>query len=210
MNFHEVRFPTSLSFGSSGGPRRRTEIVALNSGFEERNAPWSQSRRQFDAGLSMRTADDLEKVIAFFEARMGQLFGFRWKDWSDFKSCVPSKEASFDDQEIFVGDSEITEIQLTKTYRSGSATQSRLIAKPVEGTVSVGVAGAEVFEGVHFEVDHTTGVLRFEEAPPEDAIVTAGYEFDVPVRFDTDQLDVNMAQFMAGSAPSVPVIEVRV
>ena len=90
MNFHEVRFPAALSVGSSGGPERRTEIVTLSNGFEERNSPWAHSRRRYDAGLGVRSLDDLAEVVAFFEARHGQLHGFRWKDWTDFKSCLPS------------------------------------------------------------------------------------------------------------------------
>ena len=210
MNFHEVRFPVGLSLGASGGPERRTEIVSLDSGHEERNTPWAQSRRRYDAGVAMRSVDDLEEVIGFFEARLGQVFGFRWKDWSDWKSCAPSRDPGFDDQDIFVGDSVTTQVQLIKVYRSGSATYDRAISKPVEGTVSVGVAGDRLFEGQHFDVDYTSGVLNFYEAPPEDALVTAGYSFDVPVRFDTDHLDINVGSFMAGSVPSVPVVEVRV
>ena len=88
MSFHEIRFPTDLSFGALGGPERRTEIVTLSNGFEERNSPWAGSRRKYDAGIAMRSLEDIEEVIAFFEARQGQLYGFRWKDWSDFKSCA--------------------------------------------------------------------------------------------------------------------------
>ena len=91
MGFHEVRFPATLSFGSVGGPERRTEIVTLANGFEERNTPWAHSRRRYDAGLGLRSLDDVEALIAFFEARRGQLYGFRWKDWADYKSCAASK-----------------------------------------------------------------------------------------------------------------------
>ena len=94
MSFHDVRFPAAISFGSSGGVERRTEIVSLVSGFEERNSPWAQSRRRYDAGLGVRSLDDLATVLAFFEARHGQLYGFRWKDWLDHKSCVPSAAPS--------------------------------------------------------------------------------------------------------------------
>jgi len=90
MAFHEVRFPATLSFGASGGPERRVEIVTLANGFEERNAPWAHARRRYDAGLGLRSLDDLHDITAFFEARGGQLHGFRWKDWSDFRSCAPS------------------------------------------------------------------------------------------------------------------------
>ena len=93
MAFHDIRFPANLSFGSVGGPERRTEIVTLANGFEERNTPWAHSRRRYDAGLGLRSLDDVETLIAFFEARGGQLHGFRWKDWSDYKSCAPSAVA---------------------------------------------------------------------------------------------------------------------
>ena len=104
MAFHDVRFPTKLSFGSVGGPERRTEIVALANGFEERNTPWAEARRRYDAGVGMRSLDDIETLIGFFEARHGQLFGFRWKDWTDFKSCAPSQTVAHRDQRIGSGD----------------------------------------------------------------------------------------------------------
>ena len=103
MNFHEIQFPAALSVGSSGGPERRTEIVTLSNGFEERNSPWAQSRRRYDAGLGVRSLDDLAELIAFFEARHGQLSGFRWKDWTDFKSCLPSGAARGDGPEAWRG-----------------------------------------------------------------------------------------------------------
>ena len=104
MAFHEVRFPANLSFGSVGGPERRTEVVQLSNGFEERNTPWSQSRRRYDAGVSLRSLDDIGALIAFFEARQGQLNGFRWKDWADFKSCPASATPVYQDQLIGIGD----------------------------------------------------------------------------------------------------------
>jgi len=210
MNFHEVRFPANLSLGSVGGPERRTEIVTLNSGFEERNSPWEHARRRYDAGVAMRSLDDLDLVLAFYEARRGQLFGFRWKDWSDFKTSVPSQEPVFDDQEIGVGDSLVTDFQLCKNYISGGATYCRAVSKPVLHTVLVGIEGVEVFEGEHFNCDYETGVLTFYEAPPEAARITAGFYFDVPVRFDSDRLEMSVASFHAGEIPNVPVVEVRV
>ncbi len=210
MNFHEVRFPTNLSFGSVGGPERRTEIVTLSNGFEERNSPWSQSRRRYDAGIGMRSLDDLAAVIEFFEARSGQLFGFRWKDWSDFKSCLPSREVEPTDQDIGIGDEIQTVYQLTKSYRSGDAVQVRNITKPVENTVKVAVDGSELIHGTDYEVDWATGQVTFVAAPSEGAAVTAGYVFDVPVRFDTDRIDCSVGGFSAGEIPSIPIVEVRV
>jgi uncharacterized protein (TIGR02217 family) len=209
MQFHEVRFPASLSFGSTGGPERRTEIVALANGFEERNSPWAHSRRRYDAGVGMRSLDDIEALVAFFEARRGQLYGFRWKDWSDYKSCAPSAEVGFEDQLLGVGDGLRAEFRLVKKYGSGEAAYLRPITKPVAGTVRVGVAGDPQAEGVHFSVDTTTGVITFADPPGAGAQVTAGFEFDVPVRFDTDSIRTSVASFQAGEVPSVPVVEVR-
>ncbi|CUJ93960.1 hypothetical protein PH7735_01689 [Shimia thalassica] len=210
MGFHEVRFPANLSFGSIGGPERRTDVVTLANGFEERNTPWAHSRRRYDAGIGVRSLDDIETLIAFFEARRGQLFAFRWKDWSDFKSSKASGDVDYRDQVIAVADGVQTEFQLLKTYKSGAQTYQRPVFKPVEGTVRVGVAGDVLQEAEHFVVDTSTGLLTFEEPPTRDLEITAGFEFDVPVRFDTDMIQTSVASFQAGDVPNVPVVEVRV
>ncbi|MEM9550005.1 MAG: DUF2460 domain-containing protein [Pseudomonadota bacterium] len=210
MNFHEVRFPASLSFGSVGGPERRTDVVTLANGFEERNTPWAHSRRRYDAGLGMRSLDDIETLISFFEARRGQMYGFRWKDWSDFKSSKASADIRYDDQVIGIGDGTTRVFRLQKTYRSGSFSYDRPIAKPVSGTIRIGVAQDELREAVEWDIDATTGEIKFVEPPGADLAVTAGFEFDVPVRFDTDNIQTSVASFQAGDAPNVPVVEVRV
>ncbi|MEM8870630.1 MAG: DUF2460 domain-containing protein [Pseudomonadota bacterium] len=209
MSFHDIRFPVNLSFGSVGGPERRTEIVTLSNGSEERSTPWAHSRRRFDAGFGMRSLDDLETLVAFFEARSGQLFGFRWKDWTDYKSCLPSDDPGAKDQRIGQGDGVTTAFQLKKAYRSGSNTYRRPINKPVPGTVLLAVGGVEQRLDEDFTLDTTTGIATFVTPPAPDARVTAGYEFDVPVRFDTDRIETSVASFSAGEVPSVPVIEVR-
>ncbi len=210
MNFHEIRFPANLSFGSVGGPERRTEVVTLANGFEERNTPWAHSRRRYDAGVGMRSLDDIETLIAFFEARRGQLHGFRWKDWSDYKSCAPSKEPGFRDCVIGTGDGETRDFPLVKLYRSGKESYARPITKPVAGSVVAGWDAAELVEGVHFTVDATAGVITFQDAPAEGVEVSAGFAFDVPVRFDVDRIETSVANFQAGEVPSVPVVEIRV
>ena len=210
MPFHEDRFPAALSFGSMGGPERRTDIVTLSNGYEERNTPWAHSRRRYDAGVGLRALDDVEKVLSFFEARRGQMYAFRWKDWSDFKSCKPSKTVARGDQTIGYGDGVTREFQLCKTYRSGDQTYTRAIVKPVSGTILVSLAGDAQAEGVHFEVDLQRGMILFERAPDEGRDVTAGFEFDVPVRFDTDRIHTSAASFQAGEVPSIPVVEVRI
>jgi uncharacterized protein (TIGR02217 family) len=209
MAFHEVRFPANLSFGSVGGPERRTEIVTLTNGFEERNSPWAHSRRHYDAGVGLRSLDDVAALIAFFEARAGQLHGFRWKDWADYKSCPPSQAPAFQDQLLGLGDGVQTDFQLSKTYVSGGVSYRRPVAKPVSGTVLVGMGGDALVETVGYALDLTTGTVSFFTPPPEGAQVTAGFEFDVPVRFDADRIAVSVASFQAGDLPQVPVVEVR-
>ncbi len=210
MSFHDVRFPASLSFGSVGGPERRTDVVTLANGFEERNSPWAHSRRRFDAGLGLRGLEDIELLIAFFEARGGQMHGFRWKDWSDYKSCGANAEISFRDQEIALGDGVTQQFQLLKTYRSGAHHYQRPIAKPVAGSVRVGLDQDEMRDGVDYTLDTTTGLIELALAPEPGRAVMAGFEFDVPVRFDTDRIQTSVASFQAGEAPNVPVVEIRV
>ncbi len=210
MNFHEVRFPASLSFGSVGGPERRTDIVTLANGFEERNTPWAHSRRRYDAGLGMRSLDDIETLISFFEARQGQMYGFRWKDWSDYKSSAASVDVDKGDQVIARADGAQTAFQLVKVYSSGGFSYARPIVKPVLGTVKIGLEQDEMREGVDFEVDLANGLVTFSDPPPEQVEITAGFEFDVPVRFDTDMIQTSVASFQAGDVPNVPVVEVRV
>ncbi len=209
MNFHEVRFPAALSAGSSGGPERRTEIVTLKNGFEERNSPWAHSRRRYDAGLGVRSLDDLAELIAFFEARHGQLYGFRWKDWTDFKSCAPSATPQAMDQPVGTGDGAKTAFELSKTYRSGPQSYVRPITKPVEGTIRVAVSGVPL-AGAGFTVDAAAGRVHLASPPAVGAPVTAGFEFDVPVRFDSDRINTSLAGFAAGEVPSIPVVELRV
>jgi len=209
MGFHEERFPTSLSFGSAGGPVRRTDVVTLANGFEERNTPWAHSRRRYDAGLGVRSLDDVAVLTAFFEARQGQLNGFRWKDWADYKSGLPSTAVTATDQRIGVGDGVQRDFQLAKIYVSGSESYRRPIAKPVAGTVRVALDGVEQPDTV-FAVDVTTGVVTLDLPPSAGVVVAAGFEFDVPVRFDTDQIVTSVASFHAGDVPDVPVVEVRV
>lgn len=209
MGFHEIRFPANLSFGSVGGPERRTDIVAVSNGFEERNTPWAHSRRRYDAGVSLRSLDDIAVLIAFFEARRGQLYGFRWKDWSDYKSCPPSATPHFSDQRIGTGDGLNKTFALTKSYVSGDHDYVRPVAKPVAGSVVVGISNEEQTLGIDFEIDESLGKVEFIAPPDAGEIITAGYEFDVPVRFDTDVIQTSVSSFQAGEVPNVPILEIR-
>lgn len=211
MSFHEVRFPTSISRGAQGGPERRTDVVVLGSGFEERNSRWADSRRSYNAGYGVTSLDALYEVIAFFEERRGRFHGFRWRDHVDWKSGSPRAATTALDQQIGVGDGTARTFQLSKTYGAAHAPYVREIRKPVAGTVKIAVDGLVRTAGTHFAVDATTGLVTFEEgeAPGDGAVVTAGFEFDVPVRFDTDKLDINLSGFASGAIPNIPIVEIR-
>jgi uncharacterized protein (TIGR02217 family) len=207
-DFHEVRFPLDVSLGSRGGPVRRTDIVTLASGREHRNSRWAQSRRRYDAGLGVRNIDALHAVIGFFEERRGRLIGFRFRDRIDWRSGPPSREPTPLDQRIGTGDGATRAFQLAKTYGSAHAPYMRTIAKPVGETVRVAVNGIVLQPGSGFACDPTTGLVTLASPPPPGAAVTAGFAFDVPVRFDTDELDIDLSAFDAGAIPQIPLIEI--
>jgi uncharacterized protein (TIGR02217 family) len=207
MAFHEVRFPDNISRGARGGPERRTQIVEMASGDEERNGWWADSRRRYDASYGIRKTDDLAAVTAFFEARRGRLYGFRWKDWADHKSGMPSAGTAVTDQPIGSGNGAATAFQLVKLYTSGAQSWTRTITKPVAGTISLALNGAPQITG--WTVNTSTGVVSFAAAPAAGVAITAGFEFDVPVRFDTDTLDVTLDFERLGSITSISLIEVR-
>lgn len=209
-SFHDVRFPVSVSFGATGGPERKTEIVLMSSGREQRNARLSASRRRYDAGTGIRSLADLYDVIAFFEARRGGLHGFRFRDPFDMKSGRPDAAPAIDDQAIGAGDGARRTFQLRKVYGEGDDASERLVTKPVPGSVLIAVGGASKAGGDDFAVDPLTGIVTFAEgqAPGPGEIVTAGFEFDVPVRFDVEHLSVSLASFKAGQIPNIPLVEI--
>uniref|UniRef100_UPI003BAC8B1E phage distal tail protein, Rcc01695 family n=1 Tax=Stappia sp. TaxID=1870903 RepID=UPI003BAC8B1E len=204
-SFIEERFPLSVSFGASGGPEWRTEVVTLASGAEARNARWARARRRYDAGTGVRSLADLAAVAAFFERMGGRLTGFRFRDPFDNTSAPPGAEVSPLDREIGEGDGTRTAFRLV---RAAGAGHPREITKPVAGTVRIAVGGEEQAEGAGFSLDATTGLVTLAAPPGPGVPVTAGFRFDVPVRFDTDRLDMSLTHFEAGRVPTIPLIEI--
>ena len=208
MSFDNVRFPTSISRGSTGTAERRTDVVTTASGREERNARWANSKRKYNAGFGVKSLDDIQAVVAFFEERRGKLYAFRWKDFADFKSCVATGTVAATDQNIGTGDGVTAAFQLVKKYGTGTRNYLRQINAPVAGTVRIAVNGTVT---TLFTVNVFTGVVTFNAGsiPVNGAVVTAGFEFDVPVRFDADAITINLAHFAGGEIPHIPMIEVR-
>lgn len=209
--FHEILFPLDVALGASGGPERLTEVVTSVSGREERNARRADSRRRFDAGYGVKTLAALSEVVAFFEERRGRLHGFRWRDRLDHSSAAPGAVPGAFDQVIGTGDGTRAVFALAKTYGGLHAPYARAIQKPVTGSVKVSVANMEMVEGSDFAVDAAQGLVTFltGRIPAPGAVVRAGFLFDVPVRFDTDFLEVNLTAFAAGEIPRIPIIEIR-
>ncbi len=209
MDFDEVRISDRVSYGARGGPERRVDIVELESGFEERNTPWAHSRRSYDISYGIRNIEDAYGIIEFFEARYGNLYGFRFKDWADYKSTNLTSAVTAIDQNLGTGDGVTTTFQLTKTYVSGPRSYTRDISKPVAGTVLIAVDGAPTVTG--WAVDSSTGVVAFDVAPALGAVLRAGFEFDVPVRFNTTgNLPISLDNFEKAQVSAIPLIEVRV
>lgn len=204
--FHEARLPARLAFGCTGGIERRTDITTLASGFERRTSPWTLGRRRYLIATATRPLDEVAELVAFFEVRRGRLAGFRFRDPADFKSCAPSAQPAAGDQAIGVGDGTRKVFPLVKAYGTGPEPVLRPIAKPVAGTVKVAVDGVVVA----FTVDPATGLVTLATAPAAGAAVTAGFEFDTPVRFDLDRLDVTMEGFAAARVAACALVEVRV
>lgn len=202
--FHDVRLPARLAFGSTGGVERRTMVTQMASGHERRSSPWANGRRRWLIGGGVRSLDDLAELTAFFEARRGRLYAFRFKDFADWKSCAPSGAPAATDQAIGVGDGVWTAFALSKGYGD----YRREITKPVAGSVSVAVNGAALAGGA-FAVDALTGGVTLASAPAAGAAVTAGFAFDVPARFDTDRLDLTLESFEAGRLVAAGLVEVR-
>jgi len=213
MAFHEVRLPSRLAFGSTGGVERRTEIVTLASGFERRNSPWAMGRRRYLIGANLRSLTDMAELTAFFEARRGRLYGFRFRDFADFASCAPGGSPEATDQRLGTGDGVRTAFQLVKSYADTASgpglAVERAITKPVAGSVRVAVGGVPLSSAA-FSVEAATGAVTLNVAPAPGAAVTAGYLFDTPVRFDADRLEMTLESFDAGRMAAVPLIEVRI
>ena len=198
MSFHEVRLPADISFGSSGGPEYFTNVQVLENGFEQRNINWSAPRARYNVSHGVRSDEQLAALIAFFRARKGRAHGFRFKDWADMEGLA---------QVIGTGDGARATFQLIKIYSSGGGQETRIIKKPVSGTVKVYVNAALQNSG--YTVNSATGIITFSTPPVSGAVITSDFEFDVPVRFDTDHLSARLETYGISSVNDVPVIEIR-
>jgi uncharacterized protein (TIGR02217 family) len=196
--FHEVRFPDNIAYGATGGPEFATTVVVTGSGHEQRNANWAEARGRWDVGSGLKNQQQLDELIAFFRARKGRAYGFRFKDWTDSRATG---------QLLGAGDGSNKTFQLVKRYPSGSVIEVRTITKPVAGTVRIHKDGIEQLSG--WSVNVTTGLITFTTAPALAVQITADFEFDVPVRFDTDHMAVTIETFRLHRWQQIPIVELR-
>ena len=201
--FDDVLFPIEIGAEASVAPSFSTNVVTSAGGFECRNANWSQARLRFDAGPGVRGDSELETLIAFFRARRGPAVAFRFRDPYDNSSNGMTGSPTAIDQNIGAGDGVTDSFSLIKSYGAG---EQRRITRPVAGSVRVGINGVEALSGW---VLGDMGMVQFDQAPAPGSAISAGFLFDTPVRFAEDRIEVNRATFLAGEAPSVPLVEVR-
>jgi uncharacterized protein (TIGR02217 family) len=193
MSFVEVQFPGDISYGATGGPMFLTDVVATVSGHEQRNSKWSQARARYNVASGVKTETQWQALIAFFRARRGKAVGFRFKDWGDFKAVNQPL--------LSLGG---TQYQLVKQYVSGAVVSERIITKPVAGTVKL--YRNSILQASGWSIDTATGIITTSLT----GTLTVDFDFDVPVRFDTDELALSLDSFNAGSWNNIPLIEVRV
>ena len=205
QSFDDISYPLALGKDTGVSPEFSTSVAVTASGYERRSSHWSDARLRYDVGPGIRSEAELGVLLAFFRARRGAARGFRLQDPFDFSSAQMTGQPTALDQLLGIGDGATAVFDLVKTYGTGPEAQVRRITRPKAASLKVAVDGVET--GQFTLTDK--GRIVLDQAPAAGAQVTAGFLFDVPVRFAEDRLDVASATFATGEAPSVPLIEVR-
>lgn len=211
--FHEVQFPTDISRGAQGGPGFHTTILTLAGGAEQRNVDWSRARATYDVAKGLKDTADIAALIKFHYARYGRAYGFRYKDWSDY--TLPFWLDSPGDIDalptLFTTDGTTATFQLTKVYGDGANTYTRQIKKPVAGTLALKDNGAPLTPTTDFTFSTTTGIVTLSNAVKASTghLITGSCQFDVPVRFDTDDLRLQIDDFDIYSMPQIMLVELK-
>lgn len=214
--FLEQRFPPEISYGSSGGPAFNTSVFVASSGFEQRNINWEYARCKYDVSHGIKTHEQMAEVLDFFYVVKGKATGFRYKDWADYQ---------LDMEQIGVGDGVTTAYQITKTYTVGAESYVRTLRKivqpftppapPTPGyndpAVVFEVYVNDVLQTIttHYTIDYNTGIITFTSPPANTHTIKVNGEFDVPVRFDTDEMQITLESFDLETWDSIPLVEIK-
>lgn len=197
MSFHDIRLPEKYSRGATGGPMFSTTVVTTDSGWEQRNENWADPLGEWEIGFLIRTPDDVQQILRFFYGRRGQAYGFRFKWWQDYRALQ---------QPLGTGNGTQTQFQLIRDYDDPVFPYRKSVTKPVDGTVIV-YADGMVTSG--WTVDPATGLVTFTDPPADNAVLTADFEFDWPVRFKSDVQKSVYESIAAGSIPNIELKEIR-
>ncbi len=197
MSFLEIRFPESIAFNSSSILEFNTTIIKAKNGYEQRNINWNSNKMKFNIINGIKTKTELDELITFFRNVKGAGYGFRFKDFTDYQA---------ENQYIGVGNGETKEFQLIKAYRvSDNIVYYRKITKPVISTVRVFIND---IESKDFNIDLTTGLITLNTAPEIDSTIKASFEFDVPVRFENDIMEITMNSINSGNVKEIILAEI--
>ncbi len=222
MTFHDIQLSEDIERGALGGPAFNTTVLELESGFEQRNQDWSQTRGEWDISFGTMSMEDnqqgtfIHEVRNFFYARRGKLHTFRFKDWADFEIGDPN-DAVNDNQQIALGDDTTTVFQVFKRYPDTIDPFDRTVTKLVSGTLSVFLDGVLQVITTDYTVNLNTGLITFVVAPAStggtgpggEELVAVASEFDSQVRFDIDHLQMSTLLFNVGSIPNITLRETR-
>ena len=205
-SFHEVRFPEYISYGAVGGPKFNTSIFTGRSGHEQRNVNWSRVRPEYRVGQNVNSQELLDVLLEFFYARFGRAYGFRFKDWLDYQLSR---------QVIGQTDGAQSQFQAFKRYLSGGELYDRTLSKLVAGTVLVWVNDVAITAGAgagQYQVNVNTGIVTLGAtlAAQSGTNVELECEFDVPVRFDVDHMQVSIESFQERDWDGIPIVGIRV
>ena len=216
MTFHDVRLSEDIERGATGGPQFKTTVLTLESGYEKRNIDWAEARGKWDIGYGLMSKTSsggdpeahVEELLKFFHTRRGRAHSFRFKDWSDYTIGDPD-DATTTNQLIATGDGVEDTFQIFKRYTSGAVDYDRTITKIVSGTLTVLINDVVKADPADYSVDLTTGIITTTSPVPNGQTLKVACEFDAHVRFDDDQLQINMELFNAGSVPQIQIVELR-
>ena len=204
----DVRLPEKWSKGSTGGFGFSTEVVKTDDGGVETNENWAVPLRRYEIAHNVKTPDDIGLLRAFHGARRGASRPFLFKDWIDYTSKPDGVSgAGMTDQPLGIGDGSTVAFQLVKRYADSVSPLDVPTLWPVSGSVLIAKDGIAAPTG--WTVNRGTGIITFSAAPSLGVVLTAGFQFDVPVRFEDDLLRISWDTINSRSAGSVPLEEYR-
>lgn len=202
--FHNVRFPTDIAPGTQGGPMFSTRITATDGGGETRVQMWSSDRKRYTVGHEGDAVTG-QAIVNFFYARRGRTYSFKLKDWSDYKATHEVM--------AYLGNSGSNALfQMQKTYPDAVLPYVRRILKPSPDapvTVRNEAFMSPVLITSGFTIDYDTGVITIIGGSSNHGDgFSASFEFDIPMRFDTDQLEFTQNSPWHRILVPVPIVEV--